>query len=82
MVAEKKRTPTTNAWLSQTITLGEAHSLIRAGLSERDRMLLLILWSTGCRISEAIAVRARDYLAEDPSLRLPNRKQSDARAVK
>lgn len=82
MVAETKRKPTTNVWLSQTITLGEAHNLIDAGLSDRDRMLLLILWSTGCRISEAIMVRARDYLPADPSLRLPNRKQSDARAVK
>ncbi len=83
MVAEPKpHKPTTNAWLSRTITLGEAHNLMRAGLNDRDRMLLLLFWATGGRISEIVELRACDYLPEDPSLRLNNRKQSDKRAVK
>ena len=42
------------------LTPEEAHSLISAALSERDRLLLAVLWETGTRISEAIAIRLRD----------------------
>ena len=80
MVAEKRST--SDVGLGQTITLAEAHALQRVATSERDRMLALVLWTTGCRISEATNLRGCDLLPEDQALRLVNRKQRDKRATK
>ena len=46
--------------------------MIDAASSERDRLLLRVLWATGARISEALALRAMDVRRD--SLVLPNLK--------
>src|SRR6266567_3585336 len=50
----------------------EILAVIEAALSERDRLLLRVLWATGARISEALAVRPMDVCRD--SLVLPNLK--------
>src|SRR6266568_3923852 len=47
-------------------------AVIDAGPSERDRLLLRVLWATGARVSEALALRPMDVRRD--SLVLPNRK--------
>ena len=42
------------------LTWEEAHQLIDAAQDERDRLLLRLLWETGVRISEAIALKLGD----------------------
>ena len=42
------------------LTTEEAHLLIDATESERDRLFLRLLWETGVRVSEAIAIRLGD----------------------
>ena len=42
------------------LTPEEAHQLIDAAENERDRLFLRLLWETGARVSEAIAVRLGD----------------------
>ena len=42
------------------LTPEEAHKLTDATENERDCLLLRLLWETGCRVSEAIAVRLED----------------------
>ena len=42
------------------LTVEEVHKLIDATENERDRLLLRLLWETGTRVSEAIAVRLED----------------------
>ncbi len=42
------------------LTPDEVHRLIEAADTERDRLLMRVLWETGVRISEAIAVRLAD----------------------
>src|SRR3982074_1349777 len=46
--------------------------LIDAAPSERDRLLLRVLWATGARVSEALALRPVDVQRDH--LVLPNRK--------
>src|ERR1700694_2910326 len=50
----------------------EVHAIIAAAATERDRLLLRVLWATGARISEVLALRPRDVQRD--SLVLPNRK--------
>jgi len=50
----------------------EVRAVIAAAVSERDRLLLRVLWATGARISEALALRPMDVQRD--SLVLPNRK--------
>src|SRR5438067_7833061 len=50
----------------------EVRAVIAAPSCERDRLLLRVLWATGARISEVLALRARDVRRD--SLVLPNRK--------
>lgn len=50
----------------------EILAIIDAAGSERDRLLLRVLWATGARISEALALRPMD--ARRDSLVLPNLK--------
>src|SRR5438445_13671381 len=45
-------------------------AVIDAALSERDRLLLRVLWATGARISEALALRPMAVRRD--SLVLPN----------
>src|SRR5438309_8768526 len=47
-------------------------AVIDAAQSERDRLLLRVLWATGARISEALALRPMDVQRDH--LVLPNRK--------
>jgi hypothetical protein len=47
-----------------------------AAPSERDRLLLRVLWATGARISEALALRSMDVRRD--SLVLPNLKSPSA----
>lgn len=42
------------------LTPDEVHALISSVEDDRDRLLLTVLWETGTRISEAIAIRLRD----------------------
>src|SRR6266566_7946144 len=50
----------------------EILAIIDAASTERDRLLLRMLWATGARISEALALRPMD--ARRDSLVLPNLK--------
>lgn len=54
-------------------TLEEGHAIIDAAGSERDRLLLRVLWETGARVSEVVALRECDV--GDGYLLLPNLKQ-------
>jgi integrase len=49
----------------------EVRAVIAAASCERDHLLLRVLWATGARISEVLALRARDVRRD--SLVLPNR---------
>ena len=42
------------------LTPGEAHQIIDAAESDRDQLLLRMLWETGVRISEAVRIRLED----------------------
>ena len=44
------------------LTPEEAHQLIGAAENERDRLFLRVLWETGARVSEAIAIKLADVL--------------------
>jgi integrase len=48
------------------------HAVIAAASCERDQLLLRVLWATGGRISEVLALRPMDVQRD--SLILPNRK--------
>jgi integrase len=50
----------------------EVRAVIAAARTERDRLLLRVLWATGARISEVLALRPMDVRRD--SLVLPNRK--------
>ncbi|MGI9145538.1 MAG: tyrosine-type recombinase/integrase [Chloroflexota bacterium] len=50
----------------------EVRAVIAAASCERDRLLLHVLWATGARISEVLALRPLDVRRD--SLVLPNRK--------
>jgi len=50
----------------------EVRAVIAATKCERDQLLLRVLWASGARISEVLALRPRDVLRD--SLVLPNRK--------
>jgi integrase len=50
----------------------EVRAVIAAAATERDRLLLRVLWATGARISEVLALRPKDVQRD--ALVLPNRK--------
>ena len=54
------------------LTPEEVRAVIAAAESERDRLLLRVLWATGGRVSEVLALRAQDVRRD--ALVLPNRK--------
>ncbi len=61
------------------LTPADVQAIIAAAANDRDRLLLRVLWATGGRISEALALRACDIQRD--ALILPNRK-NPARPVK
>lgn len=60
--------------LPEYITRDEARAIIGAAETERDHLLLELLWQSGARVSEAVALRVAD-IQPPMQLRLPNRKQ-------
>lgn len=66
--------------LPQYITREEAHAIIGAARSDRDRLLVLTLWHTGARISEVLHLRRCDFGGDH--VVLPNLKQHNSRAQK
>ncbi len=54
-------------------TLQEAHRAMDAAPNPRDRMLILLLWATGGRVTEVINIRAGDIT--DDGIRMLNLKQ-------
>jgi integrase len=61
------------------LTPEEVRAVIAAAGTERDRLLLRVLWATGGRVSEVLALRAQDVRRD--ALVLPNLK-NPARPVK
>ena len=55
-------------------TLSEVHRILAACEHERDRLLIELLWHTGGRISEVVAIRVGDLTAS--GIRMRNLKQS------
>src|SRR5713101_1862447 len=66
------RSPTKHWQPPEGLSPEEVRAVIAAARSERDRLLLRVLWATGARISEVLALRPRDVHRD--SLVLPNRK--------
>jgi integrase len=54
------------------LQLEDVQAVIGAAVCERDRLLMRVLWATGARISEVLALRPMDVHRD--SLVLPNRK--------
>src|ERR1700686_3792642 len=54
------------------LSADDVKAVINAATCERDRLLLRVLWATGARISEALALRPMDVRRD--SLVLPNLK--------
>jgi len=50
----------------------EVRAVIAATATERDRLLLRVLWATGARISEVLTLRSKDVQRD--ALVMPNRK--------
>ena len=48
------------------LLLPEVHRLLDATLNDRHRLLFNVLWQTGSRISEALAVRPKDLVLDNP----------------
>ena len=61
------------------LTSEEVRAVIAAARTERDRLLLRVLWATGGRVSEVLALRAVDVRRD--ALVLPNR-ENPSRPVK
>lgn len=67
------RSATAKQWQPpEGLTPDEILAIINAAGTERDRLLLRMLWATGARISEALALRPMDVRRD--SLVLPNLK--------
>jgi integrase len=75
-----RRGPAEKRWLPpESLTPEEVTAVIAAAGTERDRLLLRVLWATGGRVSEVLALRAQDVRRD--ALVLPNLK-NPARPVK
>src|SRR5258708_2450342 len=66
------RSPTKHWQPPEGLAPEEVRAVIAAARSERDRLLLRVLWATGARISEVLALRPIDVRRD--SLIMPNRK--------
>jgi integrase/recombinase XerD len=72
----KRRSVRSKRWAPpEGLMPDQARAVIAAAPSDRDRLLLRVLWGTGARISEALTLRAIDVGRD--SLDLPNRKDPD-----
>src|SRR5579885_2991400 len=60
--------------ITNALTLRDVHAMLRAVASERDRLLLWLLWTTGGRVTEVLSIRVADVL-DDGAIRLLNEKQ-------
>jgi integrase len=58
----------------------DVQAVIDAATRERDRLLLRVLWATGARVSEVLALRPMDVQRDH--LVLPNRKNEPARQTR
>ena len=69
--------------LPEYLEAHEVDALIRAAPNPRARLLFLIEWRAGLRISEALAVEARDLSLDTdrPTIRVRQGKGSKARIV-
>src|SRR6266581_2685287 len=62
-----------NLWLPpEGLSPDEVRAVIAAASCDRDQLLLRVLWATGARISEVLALRPMDVKRD--SLMLPTRK--------
>src|SRR5829696_7810682 len=78
--ARGRRGPAEKRWQPpEGLTPEEVRAVIAAAQSERDRLLLRVLWATGGRVSEVLALRGRDVRRD--ALVLPNLK-NPSRPVK
>ena len=67
------RSPAGKQWRApEGLAPDEVLAIVAAASTERDRLLLRVLWATGARISEALALRLMDVQRD--SLVLPNLK--------
>jgi integrase len=67
------RSAATKQWQPpEGLTPADVLAVVEAAASERDRLLLRVLWATGARITEALALRPMDVRRD--SLVLPNLK--------
>ena len=64
--AQKRRQP------PEGLSPEDVQAVIESATCERDRLLLRVLWATGARVSEALALRPMDVQRDH--LVLPNRK--------
>src|SRR5918997_5260894 len=75
-----RRGPAEKRWQPpEGLTPEEVKAVIAAAQSERDRLLLRVLWATGGRVSEVLALRGQDVRRD--ALVLPNLK-NPSRPVK
>jgi integrase len=75
-----RRGPAEKRWQPpEGLTPEEVKAVIAAAATERDRLLLRVLWATGGRVSEVLALRAQDVRRD--ALVLPNLK-NPSRPVK
>jgi integrase len=78
--AQGRRGGTEKRWQPpEGLTPEEVKAVTAAAGTERDRLLLRVLWATGGRVSEVLALRAQDVRRD--ALVLPNRK-NPSRPVK
>jgi integrase len=71
------RGPTAKRWQPpEGLAPADVRAVVEAAATERDRLLLRVLWATGARISEALALRPADVHPDSlvlPNLKNPNR---------
>jgi integrase/recombinase XerD len=71
------RGPTAKRWQPpEGLAPEDVRAVVEAAATERDRLLLRVLWATGARISEALALRPADVHPDSlvlPNLKNPNR---------
>jgi len=70
------RSSTKNWQPPEGLSPEEVRAVIAAARSERDRLLLRVLWATGARVSEVLALRPKDIHREGlvlPNLKNPSR---------
>ncbi|MDP2952835.1 MAG: tyrosine-type recombinase/integrase [Chloroflexota bacterium] len=64
------------------LTEAVVSALVSRAETERDRLIMLVLWSTGCRVSELTALRPRDFKPAKRALTLITLKKRVKRTCK